>query len=396
MARRESDRFAIAFLSHAASPAAPTGAERSLGLLAAGLHGRGHRTGVAFPAECAEGARLRGAGIDVRTVACRACWLTYWEPRPWPVVAAKWLRYAWPQRATARLRRWVESTAADVVHVNCLPHLRGARAGAASGRPVVWHVREILPAGARRRWFAAALRRHATAVVAVSEAVAAGLREEGLAERLTVIPNGVELAGAGGGAAAMPAAREALGLPADGVWIGLLGQLVPHKGALDFVEAARRAAAREPALRFLLAGAGPQAFRGEVAGAIERGGLAARIHLLPAQPDGAALLAACDVVCLATRTPDPLPRAVLEAMAAAKPVAAYRSGGTVEMVRDGETGSLVDSGDVEALSRAFVDLGRDAARRAAWGRAGAERARREFSLARHLDRMEALYRSLLR
>ena len=43
-------------------------------------------------------------------------------------------------------------------------------------------------------------------------------------------------------------------------------------------------------------------------------------------------------------------------MAAARPVAAFGSGGTVEMVRSGETGLLVPPGDVEALGRAFARL----------------------------------------
>lgn len=379
-----SDRLSIAFLSHVASPRAPTGAERSLTLLASGLGERGHRVAVVVPGESVEASGLRAAGVEVRRIPSRACWLAYHDPRPWPLAAAKWLRYAWPQSAALRIRRFLERFAPDVVHVNCLPHLRGARAAAASRRPVVWHVREILPPGARRRWFAAALGRRATRIVAVSEAVARGLREEGLGERLVVVPNGVS-----GAPPRQAAAREA-------VTVGLIGQLVPHKGALEFVEAGRRAAAHERSLDFLVAGDGPQRFRDRVAEAIGASGAADRFRLPPPEPTGAGLLAACDVICLATRTPDPFPRAVLEAMAAGKPVVAYRSGGTPEMVRDGETGILVEPGDVEGLARAFVALGRDAARRAALGEAGSRRARAEFSLERHLDRMEALFRTVAR
>jgi glycosyltransferase involved in cell wall biosynthesis len=133
-----------------------------------------------------------------------------------------------------------------------------------------------------------------------------------------------------------------------------------------------------------------------VASAIEAGGLGARFHLLPPQPDGELLAAASDVVCLATRTPDPFPRTVLEAMAAGRPVVAFRSGGVAELVRDGESGLLVAPGDLDGLADGFVRLGEDAALRAALGRAGARRVRDEFSLERHLDRMEALFRSLVR
>lgn len=389
-----SGRLSIAFLSHVASPRAPTGAERSLSLLAAGLRARDHRVAVLLPGPSAAAKGLAAAGVEVHEIRCRACWLTYYDPRPWPVVAAKWLRYAWPERAAARLLGFLEQWGADVVHVNCLPHLRGARAAAASGRPVVWHVREILPPGGRRRWFAGRLRRHATAVVAVSEATGEWVRAEGLGDRLHVVPNGVEIQGPGDDEAAR--ARALLGIPRDGVTIGWFGQLVPHKGALEFVAAAGLAAAEEPKIRFVMAGAGPARFRERVALAIAAGGNAARFQLLPPQPDGERLVRACDVIALTTRTPDPFPRAVLEAMAAGKPVCAFRSGGTGEMVTDGETGLLVEGGDVAGLGRAFVRLGRQAELRLGLGRAAVRRASREFSLQRHLDRMESVFRGVLR
>jgi len=387
-----SDLLSIALLSHVASPRAPTGAERSLSLLAEGLRARGHRVSLVAPGPPGNAASLRDAGLDLQAIRCRACWLIYFDARPWPVALAKWLRFDWPQPAVSRMTDHIRRWKAGVVHVNCLPHLRGARAAAAAGVPLVWHVREILPPGRRRRWFAEQLRRRAKVVVGVSQAVGDWLREEGLEDRLRVIPNGVDPGGSlleGQGSA-----RTALGIPEEGVAIGLFGQLVPHKGAIEFVEAARLASAEVSELRFIVAGSGPKEFRARVARAIEESGLVPRFHLLPPQPDGERLIRACEVVCLATRTPDPFPRAVLDAMAAGKPVAAFRSGGTGEMVCHGETGLLVEPGDVEGLGRAFVTLGRDAHLRASYGRAGAGRAASEFSLERHPDRMESLFREV--
>ena len=47
------------------------------------------------------------------------------------------------------------------------------------------------------------------------------------------------------------------------------------------------------------------------------------------------------------RWPDPLPRTAMEAMAAGRPVVGYQTGGVPEMVVDGETGFLVEPGDVD-------------------------------------------------
>jgi len=268
-----------------------------------------------------------------------------------------------------------------------LPHVRGAAAARATGLPVGWHLREILPPGFRRRWFAERLRRHATRIVAVSEAVGRWVREEGLGQRLDVVPNGVAAAPPRGDAAA---ARRALSVPEEGFLVGMFGQLLPHKGGLQFIRAARLALREQPALRFLLAGPGPRravdALRDEARSPEGR----QRIHVVPAQPSADPLLAAMDAVCLPTLTPDPFPRSVLEAMAAGLPVAAFRGGGVAEMVRDGETGLLVEPGDVEELARAFARLGGDPAAARAMGEAGRRRAKSEFSIERHVDRMERL------
>jgi len=386
-----SQRLSIAFLSHHASPRAPTGAENSLAQLVLALHERGHRVCVVAPGPWALADKLRAAGIEVWIIRSRACWMTYWEPRPWPVALAKWVRCRWPQRATNRIAGFLGSWKPDVVHVNCLPHLSGAAAGAVGGHPVVWHLREILPAGVRRRWFAGRLGAHATAVVAVSEAVASWVREEGLAGRLHVIPNGVH---APEGTPGPQTARASLGLAEDGVWVGLFGQLVPHKGALEFIEAARRTLESAPELHFLLAGAGPEGFRRRCETAIARAAAGDRIRLLAARPSADELIAASDVVSLTTTTPDPFPRAVLEAMAAGRPVAAFDSGGTREMVTDGETGLLVSTGDVDGLADAFRRLARDPKLRETLGRAAAVRAREQFSMTRHVERMEQLLFSI--
>lgn len=376
-------KLRIAMLSHMASSASPTGAEHSLALLARRLRERGHRVVVVVPGPWALGDALREAGVEVKTIPCRVCWLAYYHPRPAPVVLMKWARFAIADPGGRSIATFLREWRPDVVHVNCLPHLRGAERARAAGFPVVWHIREILPPGRRRRWFASRLSRDAAHVVSVSEAVGEWLRAEGLGERLTVIHNGVEPA------EEPRAPREALGLPPDGRVAGLFGQILPHKGVLPFVEAGERALAAGGDLRFVVAGAGPDGFVEEVRARMAGASRPDRFHLLPPQPTARELMAASDMVCLTTTTPDPLPRTVLEAMAAGKPVIAFRSGGAPEMVDDGRTGRLVD--DIEGLVAAMVELAGDDTLRAEMGSEGSRRVRDEFTLDRHVDRMESLF-----
>jgi glycosyltransferase involved in cell wall biosynthesis len=383
-----SDPLSIAMLSHLASPKAPTGAERSLVVLANGLAQQNHRVALAVPGAWILERDL-ASGIEVRRIACRMCWLTHYEPEPAWKVAGRWLRFTAPDPGEAILARWLRSTRPDVVHVNCLPHVRGARAARSAGRPVVWHVREILPPGWRRKWFARRIAACATSVVAVSEAAAGWLREEGLGARVTVVPNGVDAPAA---APTREHARRELGIPAEGVVAGLFGQVLPHKGVHEAIEAVAEARAQAPSLRLLLAGDGPREFLAEVDDAARARGLGASFHRVAGVLDPSMLFAATDLVLLTTLTPDPLPRAVLEAMAWGRPVAAFRSGGTAEMVIDGQTGVLVEGGDVVGLSRAVAGLAVNADLRGRLGAAGLARARESFSTEAHVNRMEAILR----
>ncbi len=381
----------IAMLSHMASPEAPTGAERSLSLLATGLASRGHRVSIVAPGPWSLTGALREGGVRVETIPLRSCWLAYHEPLAPGLAALKWLRWRLPDPGRGRLHAWLERLGPDVVHVNCLPQLSGARVAESGGWPVVWHVREILPEGSRARWWRVRLGRHATRVVAVSEATAAWLRRGELADAVDVVHNGIE---PGREVPESGVARRTLGLPAvpgDCV-VGLVGQVLPHKGVLEFVRAAHRATREASRLRFLIAGDGPEGFVARVEREAASGPAAGRVHLVGPQPSGSLPMAACDVVCLATRTPDPLPRSVLEAMQAGRAIAAFRSGGTPELIEQETSGLLVDVGDVESLAAALVRLAREPDLRERLAAAAQRRVRESFSLERHVDRMESVLR----
>jgi starch synthase len=83
--------------------------------------------------------------------------------------------------------------------------------------------------------------------------------------------------------------------------------------------------------------------------------------------------------------------ALLEAMLAGKPVVASAVSSAPEIVEDGKTGLLVPADDPAALASAVVSLLSDPTRASAYGRAGLERARSEFSVARMAERTATVY-----
>jgi glycosyltransferase involved in cell wall biosynthesis len=105
------------------------------------------------------------------------------------------------------------------------------------------------------------------------------------------------------------------------------------------------------------------------------------------------LIRACDVICLATRTPDPFPRAVLEAMAAGKPIVATQVGGILELVAHEESAILVPPADGAALAAGIERL--LAAPETGVTLAARARARsRRFSIEHNVRRLEELYERL--
>ncbi len=377
----------IAAISHLASPDAPSGAEKSLAALTEALTGRGHEVGVVSPGQWCLGPGLAASGVEVATIRSRSCWLVQWGPQPAAIQILRYLRYRLPDPGYRRMMVWLDRYWPDVVYVNCLPQLKGAAAARALGLPVVWHVREILPSGPRRRWFARRLRRDATRIVAVSEAVAGWIRDEGLAEGVSVIHNGVGIPADGFDGLAM---RDEMGLPATGVLVGFLGGMAVHKGAGDLVRAGESAVKSAPELHFVLPCYGPATEIDAVRARVTASAAAGHIHLIPPVENVFRLLAAVDIVAFTSIWPDSLPRVVMEAMAAGRPVAAYRTGGVPEMVADGGTGFMVEPGEVEALAERMVRLAGDPELRRRLGAAAAARARAEFSLASHVDAMERI------
>jgi glycosyltransferase involved in cell wall biosynthesis len=168
--------------------------------------------------------------------------------------------------------------------------------------------------------------------------------------------------------------REGFGIEPDEVLVTCVARLVELKGHDDLIRAGT-------GFRLLFVGDGPYGPRLAGRGAILAG----------ERRDVPEILAASDIAVLASRFGEGCPNAVLEAMAASKPVVAARSGGTPEVVADGETGILVPPRDVPALRGALEKLAADPDLRKKMGRAGRERAEREFSVDKMVKLYEALY-----
>ena len=118
-------------------------------------------------------------------------------------------------------------------------------------------------------------------------------------------------------------------------------------------------------------------------------GLSRAVRLLGRRDDIPELLAASDIVAVPS-VRDALPRTALEAMAAGRPVVAFATGGLPEIVRDGETGVVVPTGDTAGLATAILRLLNDDTFARRLGAAG-RRFAASFTIEAHLDTLSDVY-----
>ncbi len=177
----------------------------------------------------------------------------------------------------------------------------------------------------------------------------------------------------------------------DAPRLAIVGRLIPIKGHDDLLRAL--AAVREdvPAITLEIAGEG--ALDADLSATVSRLGLDDVVTFLGHVP-AAPVFERAQVVVVPSLG-EGFGMVALEAMERGRPVVASAVGGLPEIVDDGRTGLLVPPSDPEALAEAIRGLAGDAARAAAFGAAGRERALGAFSQERCTDRTAELYRQAL-
>ncbi|MBI2407055.1 MAG: glycosyltransferase [Gemmatimonadetes bacterium] len=221
----------------------------------------------------------------------------------------------------------------------------------------------------------------AARVIANSQATAdAFVRAGGRARIVRVVHNGIAAEPFDAVRDADAQALRAQYAPAPSYVMAVFGRLHAWKGP----QVALRALSALPAdCQLWVVGAplfGEHAFEAELRSRAEQLGVASRVQFLGFRDDVPTLMRAADVVVHASTLPEPFGRVIVEGMLARRPVIAADAGGVREIVTDGVTGVLVPPDDSAALAQAVASLRADPARAAAIANAGADHARRAFTV----------------
>lgn len=229
-------------------------------------------------------------------------------------------------------------------------------------------------------------------VIAISENVAASLRDSGLDEqRMTIIRSAVDHARFA--RSADPAVfRRQFGLDPDSIVIGAAGQLIPRKGHRYLLEAMAGLVRKHPKLVLIVFGQGELAAElEEQAGKLRLGG---HVQFAGFREDLDDYLAALDLM-VHPALREGLGVAMLKAQAAGVPVVAFDVAGSREAVAHDRTGILVRPKDTGALEQAIARLLGDPALRQRFGTAARDRMQNEFSIEAMVDQHLAIYEAVL-
>jgi glycosyltransferase involved in cell wall biosynthesis len=212
------------------------------------------------------------------------------------------------------------------------------------------------------------------------------------ADRVVVNRNGIDV-GPRPTNRHLQAGRRLLDVPEDAFVLGTVARLDPVKDLGTLVRSLRALRAEVPDAILVIVGDGPE--RAVIAEGVTALGLEDAVLFTGHREDARTLMPAFDVYVNSSLS-EGISLTLLEAMAAALPIVATRTGGTPEVVIHGETGLLVAPRDPVALAAACEELSRDSFRRRAFGDRGRDRVAREFALEAMVDRYLQTYLRLCR
>jgi len=296
-------------------------------------------------------------------------------------------------RAIREIREYIRTEQVDLIHTHGYKaDLYGYLAARREAKPIVatchnW-VGGTAALGIYNRLDRMALRKF-NGVAAVSNAVAGQLRDARIADnKIHTIANGIDIDKYCGAEPAWfgssPGAKEKT--------IGIVARLDLQKGFEYLLQAIAGLTSTHPDLRLVIVGEGPD--QGAIQSMADRLNLTPRIVFAGQRADMANVYAGFDVFVLPSLN-EGLPMTVLEAMAASRPVIASKIGAIPTVVRDGETGLLVDPKNVVGLRAALDRLLSDPALSSRLAVQGHAWVRRHFTSDAMAENYLRMYESVL-
>lgn len=362
---------------HVSHSAMLSGAEQALVRLIRAMDRTRFESLVVLPEDGPLRPALEEAGARTRVLPIR-----------WWIPATHWSADEFASQFRGLEERWQDlvyltgQERINLIHSNTIVTIEGALAATALGLPHVWHSRGSFghgfpPAYADRlEFFFSVIDELAGHIVCVSTAVLKQTRHYIDRTPCSVVPDGFDLK-----PISASDIRRELDLPETARVVACIGGIQRRKGQLDLIDAMALVKRENPgAVLLLCGGAGDTQYVEEITRRIQQSELSSAVRLLGFRDDVASVIAHSSVIAHPSYS-EGFPLAVLEAMAAGKPVVATYCGGPEDMIEDGVSGVLVNPGNASELAAAICRLLDDEPRAVRMGEAAQRRAERFTSQA---------------
>lgn len=195
------------------------------------------------------------------------------------------------------------------------------------------------------------------------------------------------------------AIRSQLSVGEEEFIVTFIGRLARDKGIFDLIELARMLKDYLTQFKVIIVG---EAFRGEhisissdhLRAYICKEGMNTEVIVTGLREDIPAIIAASDVIVLPSYR-EGFGIVLAEAAAMGKPTVAYTNAGTREVIDPGETGILVEKGDIRSMACAIAKIAEDADMYNTMSISALKKARREFNIEAVIEEYRRIYLGLL-
>lgn len=228
-------------------------------------------------------------------------------------------------------------------------------------------------------------------IIGVSSQIERMYKAEGECARVTCIRNGIDFKG-GVVQTDRWRTRKDLGVDLGACLIGTIGRLTPVKGIPYLLKAAKMLLRQGANVKVLIVGDG--SIKPDLMTQTRDFGIGEHVVFLGHREDTKELVQAMDIFVLPSLS-EGIPMALLEAMAASRPVVASRVGGVPEIIDDGVEGFLVEPMDVNGLTEKCLGVIQSPDMAQKMGEMARARVERDFSAENMAHRVAALYRALI-
>jgi glycosyltransferase involved in cell wall biosynthesis len=210
-------------------------------------------------------------------------------------------------------------------------------------------------------------------------------------EKLGVIKSGIDFSVFDNPDVDITKKKSEFSIGPDDYAVGMACRLESVKGCEYFIDAAKIVLNSIPNTKFLIIGDG--SLRSSLMKRTRRLGMKDKIIFTGWREDMPRIIPILDILVLASLN-EAVGRVLLEAGAAGKPTVATVVGGIPEIIKDGQTGILVPSGDPERIAGAVIYLLRDAEKRCVMGCAAKEWVKENFNGEKMMNEICDIYRRL--